>query len=237
MLTIAHEAGIQPEQMYVTYILKHRPLRKYDKPKTRQYFMGYLWKQLEEVKPDLLFILGNTAIQSFLGDTAEVKNLRGTIQSIGSYKAVVYYQPLAVRRRPNLKQVFLSDLMLAASLLIDPLFDLPHVIITRSNSYPLIRTASTIAAAMSITILKAVNAFSAESKRRSLSSLSQTIAWPEMFLLYSATCLKSLRKLRHMMWFPTNLPSDIVYLPPVHLQRNLKGVGASSYADYNTLYE
>lgn len=73
LLTIAHEAGIQPEQMYVTYILKHRSLRKYDKPKTRQYFMGYLWKQLEEVKPDLLFILGNTAIQSFLGDTAEVK--------------------------------------------------------------------------------------------------------------------------------------------------------------------
>ena len=116
MLTSAYEAGIPSEQMYVTYILKRRPLRKYDKPKARRICMGYLWEQLDEVNPRLLLILGNTAIQSFLNDTdAEVKNLRGTIHQFGKYQAVVSYHPLAVRRRPNLKKNFMTDLDLASS--------------------------------------------------------------------------------------------------------------------------
>ncbi len=117
LLTAAHKAGIMPEQMYVTYILKHRPLRKYDKPKSRQSGMAYLWKQLEEVNPELLLILGNVAVQSFSDETAEVKTLRGSIQQFGKYKAVVSYHPLAVRRRPNLKKAFLSDLMLASTVI------------------------------------------------------------------------------------------------------------------------
>ncbi|HHU49876.1 MAG TPA: uracil-DNA glycosylase [Clostridiales bacterium] len=117
LLTAAHKAGILPEQMYITYILKYRPLRKYDKPKARQNCMGYLQDQLEEVNPKLLLILGNTAIKSLLGDTAEVKNLRGAVHHFGEYKAVVSYHPLAVRRRPNMNKVFLSDLMLASSVI------------------------------------------------------------------------------------------------------------------------
>ncbi|MGJ9384209.1 uracil-DNA glycosylase [Salipaludibacillus sp. CF4.18] len=103
--------GLSSEDLYITYILKRKPVRSYDKEVVRQTCMSYhLEQQLKEKKPKFIFCLGNTAVQSFFEDPlAEVKSLRGKLHQVKEYQVAVAYHPLAVRRRPNLWALFLED--------------------------------------------------------------------------------------------------------------------------------
>src|SRR5690625_4864177 len=106
----ANDVGLTEHDLYVTYILKRRPIRTYDKPKTRQICIEHLWQQLRVKKPNLIFCLGNIAVQNFFkDDELEVKQLRDKIHHVNGYDTVVSYHPLAVRRRPNLMSFFLKD--------------------------------------------------------------------------------------------------------------------------------
>jgi len=111
----ANEAGISSDDLYVTYILKRRPVKKYEKEQTRQICMKHLYEQIEEKKPKLIFVLGNVAVQSFFQDQeAEVKTLRGSWHQIRGFQTAAAYHPLAVRRRPNLWTKFIEDWQLLA---------------------------------------------------------------------------------------------------------------------------
>lgn len=106
----ASVAGLQANDLYVTYILKRRPLRAYNKEETRQTCMQHLMEQLDDKKPELIFCLGNVAVQSFFKNPkAEVKNLRGSWHNVNGIPTAAAYHPLAIRRRPNLWELFLSD--------------------------------------------------------------------------------------------------------------------------------
>ncbi|MFC4798550.1 uracil-DNA glycosylase [Neobacillus sp. GCM10023253] len=111
----AHHVGFTMDDLYVTFILKRKPVRAYDKEHTRETCMIHLKQQLEEKQPKLILCFGNVAVQSFFGNPeAEVKLLRGAIHEIKGYPTAVGYHPLAVRRRPNLWSVFLEDWKVAA---------------------------------------------------------------------------------------------------------------------------
>ncbi|MCX7709282.1 MAG: uracil-DNA glycosylase [Clostridia bacterium] len=111
----AFNAGLGMQELYVTYILKCRPVRKYDKEGARNTCKKYLRHQIEQTKPAFALCLGNIAVQTFFEDSeAEVKNLRGLWHSIGDLKVLASYHPLAVRRRPNLRKYFYEDWMLLA---------------------------------------------------------------------------------------------------------------------------
>lgn len=106
----AYAVGLKEHDLYVTYILKRRPKRAYNKDQTRQICIRHLEDQLQNKQPTLLFCLGNVAVQSFFQNPeANVKSLRGKIHHINGYKTAVAYHPLAVRRRPNLLPSFLED--------------------------------------------------------------------------------------------------------------------------------
>ncbi|WP_316570735.1 uracil-DNA glycosylase [Neobacillus sp. YIM B06451] len=112
----AFEAGFQAEDLYVTYVLKRKPVRKYDKERTRQICMNHLKQQLELKHPQLIVCLGNIAVQSFFeNNDTDVKSLRGKIHEVHGYKTIAAYHPLAVRRRPNLWPLLLADFKLAAA--------------------------------------------------------------------------------------------------------------------------
>jgi uracil-DNA glycosylase family 4 len=109
----AAEAGLYLSQVYVTYLLKCRPIRKYDKPLAREACEVHLEQQLDEKKPQILCCLGNTAVQSFFrSEEAEVKALRGRWHDVRGISTAVTYHPLAVRRRPVLMKYFVDDLKL-----------------------------------------------------------------------------------------------------------------------------
>lgn len=104
------EVGLKMDDLFVTYILKRRPVRAYDKEATRQICMMHLEQQLKVHKPSLIVCLGNVAVQSFFQNLeAEVKTLRGIWHDVKGYQTAVAYHPLAIRRRPNLKKLFMED--------------------------------------------------------------------------------------------------------------------------------
>jgi len=116
--TAAYQVGLTDVDVYITYVLKRRPRRKYDKDKTRAICVRHLEQQLKDIQPPLVFCLGNMAVQSFFqNDEVDVKSLRGKFHYVNGYQAAVAYHPLAVRRRPNLWPGFLEDWQFVAKLL------------------------------------------------------------------------------------------------------------------------
>lgn len=112
----ADRVHLNIEDLYVTYILKCRPVRKYCKEEARGICAEYLTRQIDEQKPILAFCMGNTAVQRFFENRdAEVKNLRGMWHLVKNLPTSVTYHPLAVRRRPNLFNQYLQDWELLAN--------------------------------------------------------------------------------------------------------------------------
>nr|WP_216667857.1 uracil-DNA glycosylase [Sporosarcina jiandibaonis] len=110
-----NQVGLRKQDVYATYIVKRKPTRAYDKEQTRKICMQHLNEQLKEKNPKLIICLGNVAVQSFFGNNEiDVKSLRGAWHDVKGYETTVAYHPLAVRRRPNLKQLFLQDWELVA---------------------------------------------------------------------------------------------------------------------------
>lgn len=108
-----HEAGIDKNDVYVTYLLKCRPLRTYDKPAARDACSGWLSEQIQTKKPNLIVLLGLVAAQHVLANPhGEMSELRGEWhQAYEEIPAAVTYHPLAVHRHPALYRAFLSDWM------------------------------------------------------------------------------------------------------------------------------
>ncbi|WP_164668147.1 uracil-DNA glycosylase [Virgibacillus doumboii] len=111
-----YDAGLTMDDLYVTYILKRKPTRSYDKEQTRKICMNHLEQQLKTKDPALILCLGNVAVRSFFqSPEVDVKTLRGTTHDVQGYPTTAAYHPLAVRRRPNLEPLFREDLTYAAN--------------------------------------------------------------------------------------------------------------------------
>jgi len=102
------EVGWTEESLFVTYLLKCRPIRKYDKERARAACMEYLRGQLEGRRA--IMLLGLVAAQTVLDrPEAEMAELRGRWHDWDGTPVRVTYHPLAVHRRPNLGPSFLAD--------------------------------------------------------------------------------------------------------------------------------
>ncbi len=109
------KAGLKEDDLYVTYVLRCRPRRKYDKELARSTCLGFLQEQIAAKHPELLVCLGNVAAQAYLEDVlAEIKNLRGEIIMHNGIATAFSYHPLAIRRRPSLQTLFDADWQLVA---------------------------------------------------------------------------------------------------------------------------
>lgn len=114
------QISLTMDEVYITYLLKCRPLRKYDKEKARSFSKPFLEKQIIKAQPDYIVCLGDTVVQSMFDDSkAQVKKLRGSWHTIMGFSAIVSYHPLAVRRRPNLMNQFMQDWKLLEQKLIE----------------------------------------------------------------------------------------------------------------------
>lgn len=109
------DASISIENAYVSYLLKSRPLKKYDKERARSNSLKYLVEQIKLHQPQVVLCLGDVVAKSYFENpSASVKELRGHAHQVQNIRTVVSYHPLAVRRRPVLYKYFVEDLNLAA---------------------------------------------------------------------------------------------------------------------------
>lgn len=106
------EVGIDTNDVYVSYLLKCRPVRAYNKPEARAACLSHLQLQLFQKKPLVLFGFGNVVAEAVFPDRedASVKDLRGSWHEFQAIPTGFTYHPLAVRRRPNLFRFFVEDL-------------------------------------------------------------------------------------------------------------------------------
>lgn len=107
------EAGIAPNDVYVTYLLKCRPMRAYKKPEARAACLPHLQLQILQKRPLVLFGFGNVVAEALFPEeeNATVKQLRGRWHEFQGTPIGFTYHPLAVRRRPNLLRFFVEDLI------------------------------------------------------------------------------------------------------------------------------
>lgn len=111
----ANQVNLSEKDIYLTYLLKCRPLAKYDKEEARAFSKPYLAEQINNIKPKIILCLGDVVVQTMFDDKqASVKDLRESWHTILGYPALVSYHPLAVRRRPNLLKYFMKDWELLA---------------------------------------------------------------------------------------------------------------------------
>ena len=107
---LAVQAGIGLEEMYITFVVKCRPTKAYDKKQARTTCLDYFHWQIAEHRPQVLFALGNVSIHALLHDeSAEVKTMRCHWHNWSGIPLAVSYHPLAVRRRPGLFRFALQD--------------------------------------------------------------------------------------------------------------------------------
>ena len=104
------QVNLTRNDIYITYLLKCRPLRSYNKEKARAFSKTFLEQQIAAINPKFIVCLGDTVVQWMFNDNeAHVKNLRGQWHNLMGCRTIVSYHPLAVRRRPNLMNQFMED--------------------------------------------------------------------------------------------------------------------------------
>lgn len=107
------KVGLSADNVYLTFLLKCRPLRYYDKEKARIFSKPFLERQIIDANPKFIVCLGDTVIQSmFNNKEIHVKSLRGDWHQLMGIPTIISYHPLAIRRRPNLTKQFIEDFTL-----------------------------------------------------------------------------------------------------------------------------
>lgn len=116
----ASEAGLDLSWIYVSYLLKARPLKKYDRDRARGIALPHLNSQVKEHQPQTVFCLGTVAVQAYFNEPdISVKQMRQRCFRINGFKTIVSYHPLAVRRNSLLYRDFLQDWSLVRAQLVE----------------------------------------------------------------------------------------------------------------------
>lgn len=106
------QAGLERSRVFITSVIKCRPPQN-RKPIKREIDQcrRYLETQIEIVRPNIICLMGNTAVQAVLG-TQGIAQLRGRILR---NRYLVTFHPAAVLRNRNLMNDFVSDLKILNS--------------------------------------------------------------------------------------------------------------------------
>jgi DNA polymerase len=124
------EVGLDREQVYVTNAVKHfrfsqRGKRRIHAKPGREHIEAchpWLERELALVTPEIVGVLGATAVQAMLGSKYRVMRDRGTLLPFGDMRALITIHPSAALRAPpeDRKAAFeglVTDLQVAAAAL------------------------------------------------------------------------------------------------------------------------
>lgn len=105
-----HEIGLEREKIYIGNVLKTRPPGN-RKPRRNEIKneLPFLLRQIELIQPDLLVLLGATALQALTGPTAKITQLRGSWIEAAGRPALVTYHPAAALRDEARKAALRQD--------------------------------------------------------------------------------------------------------------------------------
>lgn len=103
--------GLEREDVFITNIVKCRP------PQNRNPFkdeistcIGYLHKQIEIIKPEVIISLGGVAAQTLLNTEKGISRLRGKFTELNGIKLMPTFHPAYLLRNPKMKRPAWEDL-------------------------------------------------------------------------------------------------------------------------------
>ncbi len=119
--------GLEREDLYITNVVKFRPFKLNEKtgrtsnrPPTREEIelsRGWLYKEIEIIKPMVVVSLGNVALQAITNDRSKtIGQVHGTPMNIqvgeSGFATILFplYHPASVIYRKGLKDTYLKDL-------------------------------------------------------------------------------------------------------------------------------
>ncbi|HDS07179.1 MAG TPA: uracil-DNA glycosylase [Bacteroides sp.] len=92
------------DHVFISNIVKCRPPGNREPSREeREACMPYLVRQIAMVNPDILILLGSTALKSMLGQDKKITRLRGSWLQYENRLAMPVYHPSALLRNPALK--------------------------------------------------------------------------------------------------------------------------------------
>ena len=104
------EAGLKRSDCYITNIAKCRPPRGVTPKRTEiKTCTGlYLHDEIERVSPEIIVVLGNSALQGILGRSG-IKKHRGSTTILGDAMVLATFHPAAALRNPYLEPELQAD--------------------------------------------------------------------------------------------------------------------------------
>ncbi len=110
--------GMSRRDFYICNIVKCRPPNnRAPEPSEVSACSLYLYAQLAVVEPEVICLLGNTALRFFFGEQYSIGQVRGTILLKDEQRFMPTYHPAAALRNPQYVQVIQSDLRKLAALI------------------------------------------------------------------------------------------------------------------------
>ena len=99
------------DDVYYTHAIKCKPLNS-NSPSSSEWntCSGYVFSQIEFVKPKVIVTLGEEAYSSISSDEEKFENIRGHVIDFKNYKLIPIYHPGYLLRNPKLKKITLQDL-------------------------------------------------------------------------------------------------------------------------------
>lgn len=103
--------GLERDDVFIANIVKCRP------PQNRNPFkdeistcIGYLYKQIEIIKPEVIISLGGVAAQTLLNTEKGISRLRGKFTELKGIKVMPTFHPAYLLRNPKMKRPAWEDL-------------------------------------------------------------------------------------------------------------------------------
>lgn len=108
---IIESIGLSRRDVFIANVLKCRPPgNRQPAPEEIANCQGYLFKQIEWIKPQIICCLGTFAAQTLLKTQNAITSLRGKFYSFGTSKVICTYHPAYLLRNPSEKRKVWEDM-------------------------------------------------------------------------------------------------------------------------------
>lgn len=112
--SVLKRAGIRRQDLFITNVVKCRPPgNRRPTELEAKTCHPYLRRQMDLVSPELVFLLGTTAVKQFLPEE-KLSTIRGRVRDRNGQKFLPTYHPAALIYNPRLRRAMASDLKLGA---------------------------------------------------------------------------------------------------------------------------
>lgn len=120
------------EHVYITNIVKCRPPNNRDPhPEERNACLPWLYKQISYIRPQIILLLGATALKGLIDPEARITRLRGKWMEWDDFWVMPTFHPSALLRNPDLKKDAWEDFKMVVHKyreLVDPDHQTPNEI-------------------------------------------------------------------------------------------------------------